>query len=139
MAKHHSNRIIKFADDTTVIGLIINNNEDAYRVEVRDLSIWCQNNNLSLNVDKTKELIIDFRKTKSDKLPNMLIDKPVEVVTNFKFLGIQTSDSLSWSLNISCTINKAQQRLYFLRCLKKYGVSCFSYAAAIYAAMLFFY
>ena len=83
MAKHHTNSIIKFADDTTVIGLITNNNEDAYRDEVRDLSIWCQNNSLSLNVDKTKELIIDFRKTKSVKLP-VLINKPVEIVPNFK-------------------------------------------------------
>ena len=32
---HASNSIIKFADDTTVLGLIINNDETAYREEVR--------------------------------------------------------------------------------------------------------
>ena len=32
---------IKFADDTTVVGLI--NDETAYREEVRDLAGWCQN------------------------------------------------------------------------------------------------
>ena len=31
----------------------------AYRVEVRDLAMWYQDNNLSLNVSKTKELIVD--------------------------------------------------------------------------------
>jgi siderophore synthetase component len=31
MARHDSNTIIKFADDTTVVGLITNNNETAYR------------------------------------------------------------------------------------------------------------
>ena len=53
-AMHDSNTIIKFADDTTVVGLITNNDETAYREEVRDLAMWCQDNNLSLNVIKTK-------------------------------------------------------------------------------------
>jgi hypothetical protein len=30
-ARHDSNTIIKFADDTTVVGLITNNDETAYR------------------------------------------------------------------------------------------------------------
>ena len=62
MATHASNAIIKMADDTTVVGLITNKVETAYREEVRALGLWCQENNLSLNVDKTKELIVDFRK-----------------------------------------------------------------------------
>ena len=61
-ARHDSNTIIKFADDTTAVGLIIDNNETAYREEVRDLAVWCQDNNLSLNVIKTKEMIVDYRK-----------------------------------------------------------------------------
>ncbi len=50
VAKHNTNSIVKFADDTTVIGLISNNDEGAYRDEVKNLSIWCHSNNLSLNV-----------------------------------------------------------------------------------------
>jgi short-subunit dehydrogenase len=61
-ARHNSNTIIKFADDTTVVGLITNNNETAYREEVRDLTVWCKDNNLSVNVIKTKEMIVDYRK-----------------------------------------------------------------------------
>ena len=60
MAMHASNSIIKFADDTTVVGLITNNDETAYREEVRALGVWCQENNLTLNVNK--EMIVDFRK-----------------------------------------------------------------------------
>ena len=41
-AKHDSNTIIKFTDDTTVVGLINDNDETAYREEVRDLAVWCQ-------------------------------------------------------------------------------------------------
>ena len=53
VAKHDSNIIIKFADDTTLVGLITNNDETAYRQEFRDLAVWCQDNNLSLDVSKT--------------------------------------------------------------------------------------
>ena len=37
MARHDSNT--KFSDDTTVVGLIANNDETAYREEVRDLTM----------------------------------------------------------------------------------------------------
>jgi hypothetical protein len=53
VAKHDSNTIIKFADDTTVVGPITNNDVTAYREEVRELAVWCQDYNLSLNVSKT--------------------------------------------------------------------------------------
>ena len=59
VAMHAFNSIITFADDTTVVGLITNYEETAYREEVRDLGVWCQENNLSLNVSKTKEMIMD--------------------------------------------------------------------------------
>jgi hypothetical protein len=36
MAKHDSNTIIKFADNTSPVGLITDNDETAYREEVRD-------------------------------------------------------------------------------------------------------
>jgi hypothetical protein len=40
-----------------VVGLIPNSDEG----EVRTLTEWCQENNLSLNINQTKELIMDFR------------------------------------------------------------------------------
>ena len=60
VAAHDSNTIIKFAVDTTVVGLIPDDNETAYR-EVSDLAVWCQDNNLSLNISKTMELMVDYR------------------------------------------------------------------------------
>ena len=42
-----------YADDTTVVGLITDNHETAHREEFRDLAVWCQDKNLSLNVSKT--------------------------------------------------------------------------------------
>lgn len=65
VATHSSNVILKFADDTTILGLISNNDETAYRDEVRGLAAWCQDNNFSLNICKTKEMVVDFRKLQS--------------------------------------------------------------------------
>ncbi|KAK1793776.1 hypothetical protein P4O66_001508 [Electrophorus voltai] len=67
-AKYKSNHIIKPADDTTVAGLISNDDVSAYKEEVNQLVIWCDNNNLSLNVNKRKEIIVDFRSTCTYKM-----------------------------------------------------------------------
>ncbi|KAL2088686.1 hypothetical protein ACEWY4_015585 [Coilia grayii] len=45
-ATHSSYHIIKFADDTTVVGLISGGNEAPYREEMAQLSNWCTDNNL---------------------------------------------------------------------------------------------
>jgi hypothetical protein len=38
-ARHDTNTISKFANDTTVVGLITDNDETAYREEARDLAV----------------------------------------------------------------------------------------------------
>ncbi|MCI4378954.1 hypothetical protein PGIGA_G00222290 [Pangasianodon gigas] len=91
-----SNSIIKFADDTTVIGLISDNDESDYRAEVEHLAAWCTDNNLLLNTSKTKELIVDFRKEKSvPHDPIHINGMAVERVSSFKFLGTHISENLS--------------------------------------------
>ena len=62
-AKHSSNHIFRFADDTTVVRLISNHDESAVREEVKRLADWRRDNNLSLSADKTKQIIVDFMKT----------------------------------------------------------------------------
>ena len=59
---HVGTKILKFADDTTVIGLIKYSDESEYRDQVNKLISWCNDNNLELNVNKTKEMIVDFRR-----------------------------------------------------------------------------
>ncbi|KAK3531119.1 hypothetical protein QTP70_011867 [Hemibagrus guttatus] len=108
-----SNSIIKFADDTTVIGLISDNVETAYRAEVQHLFAWCADNNLLLNTDKIKELIIDFRREKGRTHDPIHINgMAVERVSSFKFLGTHISEDLSWTTNTSSLVKKAHQRLF---------------------------
>jgi hypothetical protein len=71
--------------------MITNNDETANREEVRALEVWCQENNLSLNVSKTKEMIVDFRKQQREHPPHPHrrdVDRGVEKVKRFKFLSI---------------------------------------------------
>ncbi|KAI4891375.1 hypothetical protein NFI96_006357 [Prochilodus magdalenae] len=59
---HPGCHIVKFADDTAVVGCITNSDESGYRQEVEHLEGWCRKNNLCINVKKTKEMIVDFRR-----------------------------------------------------------------------------
>ncbi len=68
-ATHSSNVIVKFADDTTVVDLITDNDETAYREDVQALTRWCQENHLSHNINKTKELVVDFKRQKREHTP----------------------------------------------------------------------
>ena len=45
------------------------------------------------------------------------------MVESFKFLGVQITNNLSWSLHADAIVKKAHQHLYFLRRLRKFGMS----------------
>ncbi|CAI5669565.1 unnamed protein product [Oreochromis niloticus] len=94
-ATNNSNIIVKFADDTTVVGLITNGDETAYREEVSALTHWCQDNHLTLNVAKTKELIVDFRRCRGVHTPITINGAAVERVSSFRFLGVHLAEDLT--------------------------------------------
>ncbi|TWW62906.1 hypothetical protein D4764_04G0015530, partial [Takifugu flavidus] len=112
---HQSVKLIKFADDTTLIGLISNGDETAYRREVARLVSWCGHNNLQLNAQKTVEMIVDFRKVTAPLPPLALMDSPITIADSFRFLGTTITRDLKWEPTISSLIKKAQQRMFFLR------------------------
>uniref|UniRef100_A0A8C2G3L7 Reverse transcriptase domain-containing protein n=1 Tax=Cyprinus carpio TaxID=7962 RepID=A0A8C2G3L7_CYPCA len=116
---HNSNLFIKFADDTTVVGLISNRDETNYRSEVSRLAGWCSDNNLSLNVEKTKEIVVDFRRAHTQHVPLTINGATVERVSSTKFLGVHITEDLSWTDNTAALAKKSQQRLYFLRKLRR--------------------
>ncbi|KAI3375581.1 hypothetical protein L3Q82_003702 [Scortum barcoo] len=88
VAPHSSNTIIRSADDTTVIRSFDHHDNErrAYR-EVRGQSpdILLQDNNLHLNVSKTKELIVDFRRRQREEhTPLSINGTTVERVSSFR-------------------------------------------------------
>lgn len=88
-----SNHVIKFADNTTVV--VLNSQEVEWLVE------WCIE--LFLNVDKTKEMVIDFRKAHNKHQPLIIDGRDVERVSTIKF------DDLSKSSNTKAITKKAQE------------------------------
>ena len=95
--------------------LITDNNETAYREKVRDLAVWCQNNNLSLIVTKNKEMIMDYRKKRTEHAPILIVRAIVEQVESFMFLGDQITNKLTWSKHSKTVVKRARQSLFPLR------------------------
>ena len=84
--------------------------------------MWFQENNLSLDINKTKEMIRNFRKPHREH-PIHIDGTVVEKVESFNFLGVHITDKLKWSTHTDSVVKKAQQRLFNLRRLKKFGLS----------------
>jgi hypothetical protein len=83
---------------------------------------WRQDNNLSLNVSKTKELIVDYRKRRSEQAPININGVVVERVESFKFLGVNITNDLSWSKHTKTVVKRARQHLFPLRRLKRFDM-----------------
>ncbi|KAI2647223.1 putative RNA-directed DNA polymerase from transposon BS [Labeo rohita] len=121
-SKDPSVKLLKFADDTTVIGLIRDGDESAYRQEVEQLSLWCSHNNLELNTLKTVKMTVDFWRKPPALTPLTIMNSTVAAVDSFRFLRTNISQDLKWDIHIDSIVKKAQQRLYFLRQLKKFNL-----------------
>eukprot|EP00061_Rhincodon_typus_P016508 g44767.t1 len=90
--KAHATCLNDYSDDTTVVGQIPNNDASEYRKELEGLVTWCSE---PLNVGKTAELIIDFRKKGGEHAPIYINGAEVERVESGKFLG-QLKDEMMW-------------------------------------------
>jgi hypothetical protein len=90
---------------------LTNNDDTFYREEVRDLAVWCQDNNLSLNVSKTKELIMDYRKRRTEQAPINIDRAEVELVESFKYFGVHITNKLSRSKHTKTVVKSARKHL----------------------------
>jgi hypothetical protein len=113
--------VIKYSDDTAIEDL--SNTDSVYFEEVDRFSLWCKQNFLDLNVQKTKEMIMDFRKT-STPIPDLFIEGvKVERVTEYKYLGTVIDEKLNFNSNTHSIHKKCQSRIYLLQKLRKLGVN----------------
>ena len=120
IAKQNNCYIIKYADDTAIIGLISEDDEKDYVNEVKGVTDWCTDHNLLLNVKKTKELIFDFRKSQTTHKQLSIAGSDVDIVHSYKYLGTIIDDKLTWSLNVDNIYSKCQQRLYLIFRYRQY-------------------
>ena len=131
----------KFSDDTAIVGCIRDGQEEEYRSLVEDFVQWCRLNHLQLNTTKTKEMVVDFRRSKPALLPVTIEEVNVEVVNTYKYLGVHLDDKLDWSVNTEAIYKKGQSRLYFLRRLRSFNVCSkllWMFYQSVVASVLFY-
>ena len=66
---------------------------------------------------KANYIIADYRKKRPGQAP-ILIDG----AESFKFLGVQVTNKLTWSKHTKTVVKRAQQNLFPLRRLKRFGM-----------------
>ena len=80
--------------------------------------VWCQEITSHSTSTRTKGMIVDFRKQQREH-PH-IEGIAVEKVESFKFLGVHITDKMFHPHRV---VKKAQQRLFNLRRLKKFGLA----------------
>ena len=108
----------KYVDDTTTAETIGPDCNSNLQDLVNYIVTWTKNNNMELNVEKCKELIIDFARKKHHFPPLTVDDMNVERVKSTCILGLTVQDNIKWNEHIHNIVKKASKRLYMLRLLK---------------------
>ena len=117
-------KILKYADDTTIIiGLISDDAESQYHKKVKWAMDCFTENKLHLNASETKEMVVYMRRRPHTNAPSFICAQPITFTDSFQFFDSHISHNLKWDINTTHLIKKASQRLYFLRQLKKFHVN----------------
>ena len=85
----------KYSDDTAIIGCLSDQSSFvSYLDEIDALNKWCGDFCLTLNVCKTREMILDLRKGHNHEPATINGDK-MEIVNKFKYMGTIIDSKLS--------------------------------------------
>lgn len=120
--RSESRHLQKFSDDSAIVGCVSGGEELEYRTVIKDFVRWCELNNLQLNVTKTRELVVDLKRTKSPVTPVSIQGACVDTVEEYKYLGVHIDNKLDWARNTDALFKKGQSRLYFLRRLRSFNI-----------------
>ena len=105
--------------DTVLTGKITDDDDCHCRHEIDSFVDWCDNNYFELSVDKTRKLLIDFKKNKV--LPSR--EQRVNGVEISKYLGIILDSALRRKKNTDAILREAHTRFYCLRKPRSFNVS----------------
>ena len=100
----------KYVDDTTLAEVIPKDGESSIQQAVDSVADWSRRNELQLNVDKCKELTIDFKKIIQSFPPISINSLELDSVNNVKILGVTITDTLQWNNHVTEIIKKANKR-----------------------------
>ncbi|CAB4035417.1 Hypothetical predicted protein, partial [Paramuricea clavata] len=95
-----NNRLVKFADDITA-SAPVKSGLDSASAEVEGIQNWSETNQMTLNISKTWEMVVQSGSTKS--LPTPIVG--IEQKSWLKLLGTTFQDNpCSWDLHVTVTI-----------------------------------
>jgi hypothetical protein len=118
IAESPSNKIWKFADETTIFEVIPRNKESTLQDTIDQVADWSKENKFQLNTKKScKELKINFIKQSHTRVMNLNVNinyQCLEIVKSAKILGMLITDDLKWNSDIENIVIalKASKRLY---------------------------
>ncbi|KAK3546380.1 hypothetical protein QTP70_026166 [Hemibagrus guttatus] len=95
-----------FRNSLMTVGCIQGGNTSEYQTAVDNFVTWCELNHLQLSVGKTKELVVDFRKSRTPVSPLSVHGEKVEIVEDYKYLGVHIDNKLDWTLNSTALYKK---------------------------------
>ena len=95
----------------------------AFLSQVDSFVNHCDTNYLELNVSKTKEMVIDFRQSRSDPQPVAIKGSAVASVETYTYLGIVLNNKLSWGDHVDLIVKKLNSRMYCLRKLNSFHIT----------------
>ena len=91
--------------------------------QITDLCQYAVENEMRLNKDKTKVMLFNTAK-QSDFMPEIVVgNENLEVVEEFKLLGVMITSNLKWETNTEYITKKAYKRLWMIRRLKNLGMN----------------
>uniref|UniRef100_A0A3Q3FR50 Centrosomal protein 78 n=1 Tax=Labrus bergylta TaxID=56723 RepID=A0A3Q3FR50_9LABR len=114
--------LAEVSDDSAVVGCINDGQEGEYRELVDKFVEWTGRYHLILNLDKTREMVINFRRKRTEPPPLCILGEDVSVVEEYKYLVVNIDDRLNWKANTQAVYKKGMSRLYFLRKLRSFNV-----------------
>ena len=128
-----------YADDT----VLVYSAPDIYTAhlhlqnDLNNLANWCKGNKLSINIKKTKSMIVGTRSMvkKHPILPRLKIDgKTIDYVFQYKYLGVTLDEILSFHAHLNNTIKIVSHKKILLHKIRCYITE--DAAVKIYKSMI---
>jgi Reverse transcriptase (RNA-dependent DNA polymerase) len=112
---NNENIFCKFADDLTILV----RHDDTATAEIAHIQQWAVENKLTINLDKTKEIIIHKSRLKHFNVPDPICN--IRQVDSVKLLGVIFNNHLTGHIVYICSA--ANQRFYLTEQLQHQGLS----------------
>ena len=107
------NECYLYADDTKIVSTV--DNRIQLEKDIENAFVWSKENWLNFNFDKFKNVHFSLRKNQNKQILRLPSNEAISQETHFKDLGIYFSEILSWDHHISFVLQKANQKLAYLK------------------------